>query len=212
VARRQSPFARAEPRFKPQPRLLVLCEDSKSSLTYLIDAAVHWRVKQHIAIEHCGKTDPLGIVNEAIGRRGKFDEVVCVIDRDAHVNFEEACQAAARHLPSLSVYPSYPCFEYWLLLHFEFTRRPYRAAGALSAGDQLVRDLRKRTEMAQYAKGTAQGLFDQLLPLLANADQNARNALASAQQENEPNPSTRMHLVLERFQGLATPQLITQSE
>jgi hypothetical protein len=66
--------------------------------------------------------------------------------------------------------------------------------------------------MAQYAKGTAQGLFDQLLPLLADADQNARKALVSAQQENEPNPSTGVHLVLERFQALATPQLITQSE
>jgi hypothetical protein len=96
VARKASSFGRPGARFKPQPQVLILCEDSKSCLDYLADAARHFRA--FVDIAHCGRTDPIGIVNEGITKLRQYDEVYCAIDRDSHESFS-AAQAAAKDSP-----------------------------------------------------------------------------------------------------------------
>lgn len=73
MARTLSAFERKKPSLKQQPRVLVLCEDTKSSRDYLADAARHFRAHAEVDIVHCGKNDPLSIVNEAIKRQRLFD-------------------------------------------------------------------------------------------------------------------------------------------
>lgn len=107
-------FDRAKPRFKPQPTVLVICEDTKSGKRYLEDASLYFRVRVQVDIIHCGNTDPKGIVKEAISRQGKFDHVFCAIDRDTHKNFDEVLNLANTS-KKVEVIVSYPCFEFWLL-------------------------------------------------------------------------------------------------
>ena len=208
VARTVSRFERKKPSFKQQARVLVLCEDTQSSLVYLQDAARYFRSFAVVEIAHCGKTDPLNIVKEAIQRRKNYDSVYCAIDRDCHEGFDAALELAAPHALWLTVVVSYPCYEFWLLLHFRFTQKPYIGVGNKSAGDLLVKDLRGEEGMADYDKGGCQNLFDELKPLLPVARRNAAQVLKAAIAGDELNPSTRTHELIDLFEQLGTPQLL----
>ncbi|MFJ4872137.1 RloB family protein [Streptomyces sp. NPDC088757] len=68
--------------------------------------------------------DPLAVVKEADRRKREeqrngdpFDEVWCVVDVDEHTNLEAAC-IEAKHL-RIDIAISSPCFEIWLVWHFE---------------------------------------------------------------------------------------------
>lgn len=207
AARNAGSFARGKARLAPQPTVLVLCEDSKASIAYLNDAARHFRASPHVHVEHCGRTDPLGIVEEAIVRRRRYDEVFCVIDRNGHESFEAAC-ALARERAGLAVVRSYPCFEYWLLLHFDYTRSPFTAVGAKSSCDRVTDVLRQQANMNAYDKGNVQGLFDRMLAgdLFTRARLNATRALQDAIEVDELNPSTQLHILMDRFETLGRLQ------
>ncbi|MDO8291237.1 MAG: RloB family protein [Gallionella sp.] len=205
MARKSSLFERKKPSLKPQTRVLVICEDTKSSLQYLKDAAHHFRAYAEVDIVHCGKNDPLNIVHEAMERQRFFDHVYCAIDRDSHEGFDEALELAEGHA-KISVIASYPCYEFWLLLHFQKTRKPYMGVGKNSSGDLLVKDLCKVAGMENYAKGSSENLFDRLIERLPKARQFAAQVMAQALNEGELNPSTRLHDLIECFERLGTPQ------
>ena len=203
AARNAASFARRKARFVPQPTVLVLCEDSKASITYLNDAARHFRASPSVRVVHGGRTDPLGIVQEALKQRSRWDEVHCVFDRNGHHNFDAALQLSSGRA-GVVVVPSYPCFEYWFLLHFAYTRSPFTAVGAKSACDRVNDTLRQQVGMSHYDKGNLQGLFERLFRegRLSTARENAQKAGTDAQAVGELNPSTHMHLLLGRFEAL----------
>ncbi|MBT9096653.1 RloB domain-containing protein [Methylovulum psychrotolerans] len=217
MARTAKSFSRAKPSLLPQPTVLVICEDSKSGKRYLEDASVHFKVKVQVEICHCGKTDPLNIVKEAIRRQSKFDRVFCAIDRDSHETFTAALGLARDH-KKIDLIVSYPCFEFWLLLHFGYHRKPYNATEKQSAAALLIKDLRGKPGFENYEKGDTQSiksdtksLFKSLLPQLATAQHIAPKILAEAQASGELNPSTQLHELLNDFAELAKPQKIARS-
>jgi hypothetical protein len=203
-------FGRAAAKFKPQPRVLVLCEDSKSALNYLVEASRRFRSHTLVKVAHVGRTDPLGIVEEAISNpnRKKFDKVYCVIDRDAHPSFDTAIKRAKQHKDFVQIVPSYPCYEFWLFLHFKFTRAPINAAGNQSAGARMTKKLRAQPGMASYEKGSVTFLFDQLFDRLPGAKKNAVRARKAAIEDQEMNPSTDMDLLIDELERLGTPLLV----
>lgn len=205
MARRTTPLARPGPRFKELRRALVVCEDLKSSRRYLLDAAHHYRVSRQVDVEHCERTDPPGIVAEAVKRQRSYDELYCVFDRNGHEGFDTALEEASRH-QKITVIPSYPCFEFWLLLHFGFTDRPYMPAGNRSACDRVIHTLREKDGMAQYAKGAREPLFARLEPMLPAARRHAEQILARIDDPRNPNPSTHIHELLARLEALAQPE------
>jgi len=74
---------------------------------------------------------PIGIVQEAIKRLQskskhttlKTDAAWCIFDKDGHANIAQAFDEAHKHNIRLAF--SSICFEYWILLHFEYTTRPF---------------------------------------------------------------------------------------
>ncbi|MCX7256504.1 MAG: RloB family protein [Polaromonas sp.] len=209
-----SPFERKKPSLKQQPLVLIICEDTKSSLQYLKDAARHFRAIveiekiEKVSIINCGKNDPLNIVKEAIERQRSFDQVYCAIDRDTHEKFDEALVLAKAH-KKISVIASYPCYEFWLLLHFKKTRKPYTGLGKnSSSGDLLGKDLRKCEGMESYEKGSSENLFEQLFDKLEKARERAEQVMNEALSDGELNPSTQLHQLIQRFESLGTPQPI----
>ena len=187
--------------------MLVLCEDSKSSRLYLQDAANHFRAYAEVEIAHCGKNDPKGIVAEAVKRQKRFDHVYCAIDRDSDPKFDAALNQADAHA-KVTVIASYPCYEYWLLLHFRKMRRSYIGIGKNSSGDLLVKDLCKEVDMENYGKGGSDKLFDRLLPLLPEARKRSAQVMLEAVNESNLNPSTQLHELINLFETLGTPQSI----
>jgi hypothetical protein len=161
----------------------------------------------HVEIVHCGATDPGNIVKEALKRRSKFEQVFCVIDRDRHETFDSALrQLKDSKDANVSLIASYPCYEFWLILHFGYRRPGYQAQGNKSPGDMVVADLRKQAGMENYAKGDTQDLFARLLPRLPDARRYAARVLADAQATGELNPSTTLHLLMDQFEKLGTLQ------
>ena len=80
-------------------------------------------------------TDPLGIVKYAIKKikaskdRKIFEKIFCVFDTDTvkqgaenKKNFIKAEELAKKH--NFGLITSFPCFELWLLLHFEDYSKP----------------------------------------------------------------------------------------
>jgi hypothetical protein len=146
------------------------------------------------------------IVKEAINRQGKFDRIFCSIDRDTHQNFDEAL-ILTKTSKKIDIIVSYPCFEFWLLLHFGYNRKPYAAAGKYSAGDLIIKDLCAHVFLQNYDKGNVQGLFKLMLSNgFAEARRIAPNILTEAIASEEMNPSTRLHELLNFFEELSLPQ------
>lgn len=198
-------FKREKSRFKPQPRVLIICEDVKSARNYLEDAVRYFRAHAEVAVIHCGRTDPLGIVEEAIRRQKDFDTVFCVIDRDSHGSFQAALERA-QQANKVEVIPSYPCYEFWLFLHFQYSRAGVVTAGDVSAGARMLAILREQDGFAKYEKGAKESIFNFLLGRLDTARANAARALAEALQDDEMNPSTKMHILLDAIEKLGTLQ------
>jgi len=208
MARPASSFDRKKSRFKPQPRVLILCEDSKSGKRYLEDAALHFRANAEVEIAHCGVTHPSGIVERAIERQKNFDKVFCALDRDTHLCFDRAIDLARPH-KKIKIIKSFPCFEFWLLLHFGYNRKPFAAAGRNSPGDLVAKSLREKPNMEGYEKGKNISYFAQLLgEPFQTARTQAPKILEDVIKSGEPNPSTEIHLLMDEFEALSKPQLI----
>lgn len=201
-------FSRHGGKFKPQAKVLVLCEDTKSAKDYLEDAAVWFRARVEVEIIHFD-TSPRNTVEEALKRHAAFEQVYCVIDRDQHETFEEARRMlkAAQVAGKVKLIVSWPCYEFWLVLHFGYTRSAYQGQGGKSPAAMVMADLRKKEGMQQYAKGKSDEIFSRLGPArLAQARKNAVRAMDDAVITGEFNPSTEIHLLIDCFESLGTLQ------
>ncbi len=147
---------RKKPSIKPHDRVLVVCERSKTEPQYLNELLIHYRLSTaHIDVVGAG-IDPVSLVRGAMKRaktetkRGDaFYRVYCVFERNSHASFSQASIMANQLKMHLA--RSWPCFEFWLLLHFRYVRSPYSAAGRRSASEICVSEL--INNFPKYSKG-----------------------------------------------------------
>ena len=190
----------------PQKRVLVVCEGEQTEPLYFKALKNRLRLSTLTLVVKATKgVDPRTLVNIAKNesRREKrngerFDFVYCVFDRDSHPQFEEASNMARAR--GFKLARSWPCFEFWLLLHFEFVMAPYAQSGSVSPCDACIRDLRKH--IPDYSKGD-QTTFNNLLDLLEEAIVNGYKAAAEAAATGESNPSTEVHELVVHLQDLS---------
>jgi hypothetical protein len=96
---------------------------------------------------------------------------------------------------------SVPCFEYWLLLHFVDSTRPYNRVGSKSAGDLLLSEVRGHIQ--DYNKGH-RSIFEITKPNLKIATTRARKFLIQQTESSTDNPSTNMHELVEYLSNIKT--------
>lgn len=196
--------ARDKPRREPYDRVLVVCEGSKTEPFYFAELMRHYKIST-ANVQILGEgTDPLTLVNRAKElrqrerRRGdKFDKVYCVFDRDEHATFDEA-SFVAQH-SGLKLGRSWPCFEFWILLHFRYTRAPYTRTGDKSPAENCMTDL--RVHWRKYAKA-GRDTFETLEDRLEDAKRRAEKASNDANRTGDKNPSTEVHELVVYLQGL----------
>ena len=208
MARRspRKPSRRQAPKREPYNRVLIVCEGSKSEPLYFSEIRRRYRLSTaNVQVVNEGSA-PISVVNEASKRQKKeldlgekYDYVFCVFDRDEHATFDAACAKAKGKKQELV--RSWPCFEFWLLLHFGYSRKPYARSGALSPAANCLRDLREH--LPDYEK-TQRGLFEYLEDRLEDAKSNAQRTIVDASKTKEPNPSTEIHRLVEYLQNLKT--------
>lgn len=118
MPRRENGLRSSRSRVRTRPRILVVCGGVRTEVGYLegIRDSIPGR-SVDINLRARAKS-PQQVVDWAVklSATGDFDQAWCVFDVD-EFDLEEANRRASRHGVRLAV--SDPCFELWLLLHFE---------------------------------------------------------------------------------------------
>ena len=201
--RARNKLQRRKPQRESYDRVLIVCEGMQTEVLYFEDLVAQYRLSTvNVNVVGTG-SDPRSLVEEAEVLRDNeekngepYDQVYCVFDKDSHTAFEAASEAAQRC--NLKLARSWPCFEFWLLLHFYYSRRPY-AKTSKSPCENCVGDLRKH--LPEYQK-SCPSVFNDLLDRLDVAKQHAAQALQDAESTGEPNPCTEIHLLVNYLQKL----------
>ena len=200
----RNPFKRKGPKREPYKRVLIVCEGSKTELLYFEGIKDRYRLSAaNVRVTSKGSA-PTSVVKRAselqeiewkLGE--EYDDVFCVFDRDEHPTFDEACTKARAE--NLNLARSWPCFEFWLLLHFGYSRKPYARSGTRSPADVCIRDLKQH--LPGYEKAQ-KGMFQKLQGQLEAAKINAERTIVDRRATNEPNPSTEIHYLVDHMQNL----------
>ena len=198
---------------QPAERLLIVCEGSKTEPLYLGEIRQQLRLPSaNVQVQPAAYgTEPLRIVEYAErlfteGQRAlaiharSFDRVVVVFDRDEHHTYHAALQRVAalngrlendeRVKVPFEAVVSVPCFELWLMLHFEEVFAPLHRDEALA---------RLRAHVAGYTKG--QGSHWAVTRERIDVATARANALVAAGHtaEDGTQPYTNMHDLVRRL-------------
>lgn len=202
--RRQDQLRRRGPKREPYDRVLILCEGSKTEPSYFRSLVGRYRLSTANVVVVASSSDPRSLVKKAKSlrddekRRGDlYDAVYCVFDRDQHAHFNTASNEA--YSAKLRLARSWPCFEFWLLLHFVYHRRPYAPSGNRTASEDCVSELRQY--LSDYTKDKAD-VFEALEDQMETAKSNASLALSDAEATERYNPSTEVHCLVAYLQAL----------
>ncbi len=199
---------RKKPKREPYDYVLIVCEGSKTECRYLQDlvADLHLNSANIRITGNCGSA-PISVVQAAIdwfNADRDYDRVYCLFDRDDHASYQQALDRIAttrlkrtngrkiNGQARFKAITSIPCFEYWLLLHFEYTTSPFAPTAQASPCKQIIAILEKKQYLAGYTKGMG-GLYARTRSRLATAESNAAKALQAAHHAGTDNPSTRIH-------------------
>ena len=196
---------RNNPSRQPQPRILIVCEDSKSSAFYLEELAKDLGLNAvTVEGERCGSalSSVLQFAQEqyanSVKDRNDYDRVYCVFDRDRHDCFDATVQSISQKNKFFAITTT-PCFEFWLLLHFPLKAKPYNATQDKSSCDCANDDL--RLHWADYGK-SKRGIYmftkDKTQTAVANGKQLANENLKTGSN----NPQTNMHELIEYLQSI----------
>lgn len=159
-------YRRKGPTREPYDVVLIVCEGEKTEPEYFEGLKNACRLSNtNIKVVPGDGNDPVSIVKHALGeyRKGGYDRVFCVFDRNGHTNYHEALDRAASSPPGrkgrLEAITSVPCFEIWILLHFAYSTAPFTKTGNKSACDHVIDAV--RDHMPEYQKAMT-GVFEQL--------------------------------------------------
>jgi hypothetical protein len=180
------------------PSVLIVCEGEKTEPLYFEDLRRRFRLSAvQVKIVGAGAA-PISVVNYARSERARhnYDIVWCAFDRESvHENntFAQAVAAASALEYRLAI--SNPAFEYWYLLHFDDTTRPFANAS------EIIEEL--QNHLPGYKKSWRE--FSLLFARLDEAALRAAKVLALRQQETAesyPCPSTCVHELVAELRSM----------
>lgn len=199
-------LTRQAARRAPYASLLIVCEGEKTEPLYLQEIRQDMRLSTanvHVCPSAQG-TEPAQVLayaerlllkgepNRGIAPKA-FDEVFVVFDRDEHHTFHQALtQVAAlskKHRLPFHAIASVPCFELWLLLHFEPVYAPLHRTEALA---------RLKQHLPHYAKAQP-GLWAQTQARLSHATACAQTLGEHTTAYDGIQPCTAMHQLVARL-------------
>lgn len=168
--RQRKQLERRQNRRASYDRILIVSEGSRTEPNYFKEIRAEYRLHSANVEVQPGAlgTEPIQVVEYAreLFEKGDprkgirprvFEQVYAVFDRDDHRTFHEALSRAATLDGKLKndlkqpvrfvATPSRPCFEFWLLLHFEDIHH-------LMSRDEVLRRLKRH--IREYEKGSGQ--------------------------------------------------------
>jgi hypothetical protein len=205
-ARQAAQLARKAGRRASYDRILIVTEGLKTEPLYLGEIRSKYRLQTaNVQVQHSQfGTSPLRIVEYAEhlfvnGDEAKniqpraFEQVYVVFDRDDHDSYRNALDKVvalngkllndAKQKVAFHAVASVPCFELWLLLHFEDVLAPLHRTEVYQ---------RLKQYLPNYDKGQA-GHYAQTCQHLAVATQRATHLAQLTTVHNGAAPYTDMH-------------------
>ncbi len=190
-------------------RVLIVCEGEKTEPNYLEELIDYLQLSSaDIVVDGRSDSSPDKIFKyakekrqEEIQRGDVYNRIYCVFDKDEHSTFEETKQKILRYRPNNLFIPciSISCFEYWILLHYEYSTRPYHRKGDKSPCHCVIDDLKKY--IPDYEKNR-RGIFQEIEPKTKFAIANSKRIQTQNAETGTDNPSTQMHELVEYLYDL----------
>jgi hypothetical protein len=214
-ARKIYELRRQKAKCAPYDRVLIVCEGEKTEPNYFKRLREKLRLKTAniVIVDDKSGVDPLKVVNFAIEKylneykKGyKFNRIYCVFDKDRHATYNTALKKvdiSSRLKGGATLYAitSVPCFEVWILLHFEYTTRPFCAAG-IGASHCATVETQLKKHIPNYLKGKPD-IHDIVTEKLPNALRNAKQLTDFHENSGTDNPSTNVHELIEYLQNIS---------
>jgi len=232
VARYARDLARRSPKRDPYNKVLIVCEGGKTEPNYFNELINYHRINSaNVKIDGSCGSSPKSIVKygyqlyEAEKKKGDaYDQVFCVFDKDSHdsyhwsINFvtttdeniknilaeedDENQESSKDDITVFNAITSVPCFEFWVILHFIYTTKPYASTGSKSSCDCVINDLKKHIN--KYKK-SEENLYSTLYNKIDTAKNNAIKANKAAKSSGTDNPTTLIQELVDILQNIKKP-------
>ena len=167
-------------------RGLILCEGETEENYFkgLISQEKYRRKFSSIDVDIYKPKDhsPVGLIKHAKDRirqakqeRNEYNFIWVVFDKDSHQGIPDAFEMARITRPRIDIAFTIPCFEFFVLLHFCRTTKPFARC------DDVVSEIRAKGFIPNYEKSPT--LFNSLVPSMKTSLDNG--AWVSAQSNND---------------------------
>ncbi|HJH28686.1 MAG TPA: RloB domain-containing protein [Methanosarcinaceae archaeon] len=183
-------------------KIWIFCEGEKTEIHYFKHLRSDLRIqKLQIKVNSSNNKNALGVVNYALKfleRKRDYvsgDIIACVFDRDQNSSEElESAKKLASH-KGIDIIFSNPCFEFWILSHFECYKRP------------LDKDMLKRrliSSLGQYSKNDPL-LYKKTKEHINDAIKFSKDIISMHEKNGieiisrDSNPSTLVHKLIEQI-------------
>lgn len=191
----------------PYDMVLIVCEGEKTEPNYfraMIDD-LQLNTANIVVAKNTAGTSPKSIVEFALNeyrREKEYDRVYCIFDKDRHTTYKSALDRIRRTRlnkgHSIVATTSVPCFEFWLLLHFNYTTKQYDTGfGSICAN--VISDL--QDHLPGYAKGD-NDIYKATKERLEIAIVNSKRAVKHCETSGTEMPSTKIHELVEYLKKL----------
>jgi len=211
VSRKQKTinYSRRKASKEPRKSILIVSEGSKTEPLYFNSLKSNLRLAM-VEVKIVGEgAAPITVVDRAIELREErkrlakksitkaaYEVVYCVIDVEAPKakSLPRAVNKAKDN--KLDVILSNPCFEYWYILHFRKTSKPFNTS----------RDVKSalRQEHSAYSECDTT-IFNVVYPKTSDAIKHSKEVLKEQHNDAEDlsncNPSTHVHKIVEYLQN-----------
>lgn len=187
-------------------KVLIVCEGEKTEPIYFNGLIKHYQLNSaNVAIVGACGSSPKSVFEKAEElatqeeRKGdKYDSIYCVFDKDSHSSYNETISKINKK-QGFHAITSVPCFEYWILLHFIYTTKPFNGTHTKSISQEVYDELKKY--FPDYEK-SRKDLFSLLLPHIEFAKNNAQRANGVAKSMNTDNPTTSVDALVTYLQNI----------
>lgn len=177
--RQAAKWARKRPTRQSYDRILIVCEGSKTEPQYFEEIRQTYKLSStNIEVVHSAYgTSPRKVTQYALDKFAstkEYDQIFVVFDRDDHADYYDALDLIEANNGKLKnseknpvpvhAIASIPCFELWLLLHYEDVH-------CYKDRTEILKCLKKH--IPDYDKGK-KGLFDKTSGGIPNAIKRAK--------------------------------------
>lgn len=184
--------------------VLIVCEGEVTEVTYFRSLRNEFAKQVNIEVIKGNGNDPKSIL--ATAKRAyessptTYEQIFCVFDKDSHPHYQQVIkeieQLCRNNMPIRAIH-SAPCFEYWFLLHFEYTSSQFQRTEKKSAGDNCVKRLKKHIKSYDKTRLTMKEIFPQLYKKLDTAIKNAKRLQKDGKEHGFNDPYTNVNELIE---------------